>query len=110
MGLKFSDALRLSWSNIGEHKVRSAIVILTISIIFGLLMGINFVLRGLETTLIDASVIPTGGKVYLETKFSNNHYGKAEERLAERLQKYHGQAVGTYTTYQGQPKIFFILR
>ncbi len=102
MKLKFSDALRLSWSNIGEHKVRSAIVILTISIIFGLLMGINFVLRGLETTLIDASVISTKGKVYLETKFTaNNHYGKAEDRLAARLAKYHGQAVGTYTTYQG---------
>lgn len=110
MGLKFSDALRLSWSNIGEHKIRSAIVILTISIIFGLLMGINFVLRGLETTLIDASVIPTGGKVYLETKFYNNHYGKAEERLAERLQKYHGQAVGTYTTYQGPAENFLYTR
>ena len=106
MGLKFSDALRLSWSNIGQHKVRSTIVILTISIIFGLLMGINFVLRGLETTLIDASVANTNGQVRLETSFTPNRYGKAEDRLAERLAKYHGQAIGTYSFYQGSPSKF----
>ena len=42
MGLKFSDALRLSWSNIAQHKKRSAIIILTISLLFGVVMGFNF--------------------------------------------------------------------
>lgn len=29
MSLKFSDALRLSWSNIAQHKKRSAILVVT---------------------------------------------------------------------------------
>ena len=106
MGIKFPDVLRLSWSNIAEHKARSAIVILTISIIFGLLMGINFVLRGLETSLINASVINTNQKVYLQTKFISNHYSKAEDRLAERLTKHHGKDIGTYSYYQGSATKF----
>ena len=40
MGLKFSDALRLSWSNIAEHKKRSVAIIVTISILFGAIMGV----------------------------------------------------------------------
>ena len=39
MGLKFSDALRLSWSNIAQHKKRSAVIVLTISLLFGVIMG-----------------------------------------------------------------------
>ena len=48
MGLKFSDALRLSWSNIAEHKKRSVAIIVTISILFGAIMGFNFMLEGLR--------------------------------------------------------------
>ena len=36
MSLKFSDALRLSWSNIAQHKKRSAILVVTIALLVGL--------------------------------------------------------------------------
>lgn len=48
MSLKFSDALRLSWSNIAQHKKRSAILVVTIALLFGLVMGFNFLTSGIE--------------------------------------------------------------
>lgn len=63
--LKFSDALRLSWSNVAEHKGRSAIIVLTISVLFGVLMGVNFIINGLEKTLYSAALAETEGEAYL---------------------------------------------
>ena len=63
MGLRLPDAMRLSWANIAEYKGRSVVVVATVAILFGLVMGVNFLLRGLEVTLLDASVAKTGGKV-----------------------------------------------
>lgn len=94
MGLRVTDALRLSWSNIAEHKGRSAAVVLTVAVLFGLIMGVNFVLDGLEKTLVEASVERTEGKMYVETSFRKSQYGANEERLAERLEKYHGEKIG----------------
>ena len=99
MGLRLPDALRLSWANIAEYKGRSVVVVATVAILFGLVMGVNFLLRGLEVTLLDASVAKTGGKVYVETSFKKSRYGSNEERLNERLEKYHGEKVGTLKTY-----------
>lgn len=99
MGLRLSDALRLSWANIAEYKVRSVVVVATVAILFGLVMGVNFLLRGLEVTLLDASVAKTGGKVYVETSFKKSRYGSNEARLNERLEKYHGEKVGTLKKY-----------
>ncbi len=99
MGLRLSDALRLSWANIAEYKGRSVVVVATVAILFGLVMGVNFLLRGLEVTLLDASVVKTGGKVYVETSFKKSRYGSNEARLNERLEKYHGEKVGTLKTY-----------
>ena len=65
MGLRFSDALRLSWSNIAQHKKRSAIIVLTISVLFGVVMGFNFMLQGLRGTILDAALQANDGKVYL---------------------------------------------
>lgn len=69
MGLKFSDALRLSWSNIAEHKKRSAIIILTISLLFGVIMGFNFIVSGIRETLLEVSAEPTDGKVYVTASY-----------------------------------------
>ena len=71
MGLKLSDALRLSWSNIAEHKKRSVIIILTISILFGVIMGFNFIASGIEQTTISASAGQTGGDVYIEARYGS---------------------------------------
>ena len=71
MGLKFSDALHLSWGNIAQYKKRSAVIILTISILFGVIMAFNFMLQGLRGTILDAALQSNDGKVYLETGYQN---------------------------------------
>lgn len=68
MGIKFSDALRLSWSNISGHKVRSIIIILSISVLFGFIMGFNFVMNGIERTALELNQDATGGATYVSAK------------------------------------------
>lgn len=72
MGLKFSDALRLSWSNIAQHKKRSVVIILTISILFGVIMGFNFLTFGMEKTMLSASAGQTGGDIYIEARYGRS--------------------------------------
>ena len=123
MGLKFSDAVRLSWSNIAQHKKRSAVIILTISLLFGVIMGFNFITSGIEETTISASAGQTGGEVYIEARYGswggNAGFGSiynpeemskislelvvdevADERIGERVKEYGGEVVGYYWYYQ----------
>lgn len=122
MGLKFSDALRLSWSNIAQHKKRSAVIVLTISLLFGMIMGFNFIASGIEETTISASARQTGGEVYIEARYgSPSDEGfdptynpkekpkisldtvlneEADEKIRERVAQYDGEVVGYYWYYQ----------
>ena len=112
MGLKFSDALRLSWSNIAQHKKRSAIIILTISVLFGVVMGFIFMLQGLRGTILDAALQANDGKVYLETwyqsivEFGSGEVEKAdsvedlEVFIKEGIERCHGRIIGEKLVYQ----------
>ncbi len=112
MGLKFSDALRLSWSNIAEHKKRSAIIILTISILFGVIMAFNFMLQGLRETILNAALQTNDGRVYLETGYQNissinegdftqlTDLEAAQKLVRDTVAKYHGEIIGEMVTYQ----------
>lgn len=123
MGLKFSDALRLSWSNIAEHKKRSVVIVLTISLLFGVIMGFNFIASGIEKTTITASAGQTGGDVYIEARYGNwagnadfDSISTPEEiaqislepvldeeddkKIRERAKEYGGEVMGYYWYYQ----------
>lgn len=112
MGLKFSDALRLSWSNIAEHKKRSVAIIVTISILFGAIMGFNFMLEGLRETILSAALQTNDGKVYLETGYQNissinegdftelADLEAAQKIVRDTVAKYHGEIIGEMTSYQ----------
>lgn len=111
MGLKFSDALHLSWSNISQHKGRSAIVILTISILFGVVMAFNFMLEGLSKTTSDAAMQASDGKIYIAAGYNEiasineGNYFKvdnledAEKAIVESAKRYHGQIIGQVVQY-----------
>lgn len=76
VGLRFSDALRLSWQNIARHKKRSAVIILTMSVFFGALSAVLSAASGLENTIIQLSANQTNDAAYLavlydESKISN---------------------------------------
>lgn len=123
MGLKLSDAFRLSWSNIAEHKKRSAIIILTISLLFGVIMGFNFIASGIEKTTITASAGQTSGDVYIEARYGSwggnadfsSIYSPEEisqislepvlseeddKKVRERVGEYDGEVIGYYWYYQ----------
>jgi hypothetical protein len=112
MGLKFSDALRLSWSNIAQHKKRSAVIVLTISVLFGMIMAFNFMLQGLRGTILDAALQANDGKVYLETwyqsivEFGSGEVEKAdsiedlEVFIKEGVERCHGRIIGEKLVYQ----------
>ena len=124
MGLKLSDALRLSWANIIKYKKRSAIIILTISLLFGVTMGLNFITTGLEETVISASAAKTDGAVYIRANYysPNSHFydgttiynpeeilpdmlepvivKSADEKVRTRATEYGGEIIGYYWYYQ----------
>lgn len=112
MGLKFSDALRLSWSNIAEHKKRSVAIIVTISILFGAIMGFNFMLQGLQSTILDTALRANDGKVYLETGYQNislinegdftelTDLEAAQKIVRDTVADHHGKIIGEMTAYQ----------
>ena len=112
MGLKFSDALRLSWSNIAEHKKRSVAIVLTISILFGVIMGFNFMLEGLRETILGAALQANDGKAYLEVGYQElagfgpgrvekvDSEAKLDEFIKEGVTRYHGKIIGEKLNYQ----------
>ncbi len=65
--IKPSDAIHLASLNITQFKLRSISIIVTISIISGLLFGINFLFTGMRQSLLEASVLNTDGYSYVVT-------------------------------------------
>ncbi len=118
MVLRFGDALRLSTANILEHKGRTAATVLTIAVLFGFLMGVNFLLNGLAGTMYDAAVEQTEGLAYVKVAYASGggkwRFNEKEEldldriimnenaraRIAERVAKNDGEIVGRTWTYQ----------
>ncbi len=103
--LRFGDALSLSWRNIVQHKGRSVIIILTIAILFGVLMGVNFVLRGLEVSALNASVAKTDGAAYVSSYHRDVSTGRQtnnKEAIQKRLKDSHGVVVGFHRGYSFQ--------
>lgn len=100
MGLR--DALSLSWRNIAQNKGRSLIIVLTISILFGLLIGVNFVLRGLEIDLLRSSTVGTYSEAYVmvcRTQLTLGCESKIDQDMIDKLVQYGGQKVGEYKIY-----------
>lgn len=109
MGLRLSDAFKLSWTNISAHKVRSALVIITISVFFVLILGLDLVFQGVEDTVLNAATIGSRGKIYVETGFTSDTLSSdpdlsalpanAANIVEQRLARYHGTNVGNLTLY-----------
>lgn len=81
MSLSFRDAFRLSIANIIAHKGRSSIAVLSVTILFSLLMTLNFLMNGLEKTALSLDTGRTGEKVYVQA--SVNHFDRWQNRTDE---------------------------
>lgn len=68
--MRLADALTLSWTNIRQYKRRSLTIILTISLLFALVLGFNFILQGLEDTLKTAAASANDGRIYVYVNYA----------------------------------------
>ncbi len=108
MSLRFSDALRLSWSNVTGHKGRSASVVISISLLFGLIMGFCMVLAGVEDSVLKATTAASGDEIYVRTgilptvddpSWWEALPKDAEKIVEQRVRNYGGEIVGEVADY-----------
>ncbi len=95
--MRLRDALKLGRTSVRAHKLRSVAVVLTISVMFSLVIGVNFILRGLENNLLSYARTMNDGKIYLASHFPGS---KGEKITQERLEEYHGTEIGRLTKYE----------
>lgn len=112
MGLKITDALRLSWSNISQYKKRSAIIVLTVSILLSMVMAFSLIAQGLQGTVLQTALENNDGKIYVQVSyqeiasFNEGDFTKVDsladpyKKLEELVAPYHGKIIGKDTVYQ----------
>lgn len=66
--MRLFDAQRLAWSNLRAAWGRNLAAIIVIGVLFGLLMGVEFVLAGLENTLERYANEQTNNNIYIATE------------------------------------------
>lgn len=96
MGLRLADAVRLASGNVVGYKLRSLAIVLTVSVIFGLVMGVSFCFAGMRESMLRASVTNTDGYSYVSAYYNSDSMfeGSTEVRLAKRIERDHGEVVG----------------
>ncbi len=68
--MRVIQAVRLGHQSLVGHKRRSISTVIIMSVLFGVLLGVVFVVQGLENTILNAANTATDGKYYL--LFSTN--------------------------------------
>ena len=63
--MRVVDVLKLAHTNVKGHLGRTVMTVLTVSVVFGVVVGANFVLKGLERSLLEFAGEKTEGKVYV---------------------------------------------
>lgn len=63
--MRFLDCVHLGLANIRTHKKRAFTVVVIVGVIFGVLTAGNFLIQGLENTILSKMTEPTDGKVLL---------------------------------------------
>lgn len=101
MKISFLDAIRLASGNIAYYRLRSAAIVLTVSVIFGLVLGVNFLFAGMRESMLEASVVNTDGYSYVSAYFSDSSMlgENSEKRLAKRIEENHGEVIGEVSSY-----------
>ena len=97
---------------VGIKDGRSVAIVLTISILFGVIMGFSFMLEGLRETILGAALQANDGKVYLDVGYQElagfgpgrvekvDSEAKLDEFIKEGVTRYHGKIIGEKLNYQ----------
>lgn len=106
--MRISEAIKLGHANLTAHKGRSLAIVITISVLFGLIMGVNFILQGLEDNALRYSDARSEGKIYVEGRYRGN---QGNEVVRQRVEKYHGEILGEITKAKlfGEQEVLYIV-
>lgn len=70
--MKLSQAVKLGHQSLIGHKRRSLSVIITMSVLFGVLFGVNFIVQGLENTILQAADNASGKNYFINVRTNPN--------------------------------------
>lgn len=85
-----SDYFHLSHRELTAFRTRSLATVIVIGILFGLLLGANTILQGLENTVLRRAGEATQGQVYIASDYDD---GRRPELIRDRIAYYGGQIV-----------------
>lgn len=85
------DAIKLARANLAAGKGRNLATIVVVGTLFGLVLGVNFVLQGLENTLMNCANEQTDNIIYMVSE-------RPRGALGEVLGKYQARVVGMLPT------------
>lgn len=126
MSLKLIDALRLSLTGFTQHKGSSALVVVTITLLFSCIMIFNFIVSGLEKTALLANASQTDGKVFIASwigssstrrfiqkddvleKFETEMNNTELELIQTQAKRFNGKIIGEAWMYQFEVPYNFI--
>lgn len=91
--MRVMDVLKLAHTNVKGHLGRTVMTVLTVSVVFGVVVGANFVLKGLERSLLEFAGEKTEGKVYVVSVAG----GSAQEDV---MRENGGEEVGRIMEYE----------
>ena len=89
--MKLRDIYRLAHREYAAYKTRSVATIITVGALFGLLLGILFVMQGLENVTLRYAGETTDGWIYLANYYEDR--GIDDSFIRQRIERYGGTVV-----------------
>lgn len=103
--MKIIDAFHIGSKSLTAHKKHNFITLIAVSLLFGLLLGVNFILQGLENKLLDLSSEKTKAKHFLQVTVSDGEGRAGDEKKIEqtksKVEEYGGKVVGSLAIGDG---------
>lgn len=98
--MKLRDIYRLAHREYAAYKTRSVATIITVGALFGLLLGILFVMQGLENVTLRYAGETTDGWIYLANFYEDR--GVDDSFIRQRIERYGGTVVTLSAQQQEQ--------
>ena len=98
--MKLRDIYRLAHREYAAYKTRSVATIITVGALFGLLLGILFVMQGLENVTLRYAGETTDGWIYLANYYEDR--GIDDSFIRQRIERYGGTVVTLSAQQQEQ--------
>lgn len=114
--MKLIDIVTLEHRHISAHKRQSILIVTTISLLFGAILGVISLFEGLEDLFIRSSDLISNNKIYLTVSSCTNggaclEWNDIESLASKKAGSYGGRVVGklSYYEYKNGGKSFYVV-